>query len=444
MSAPISDVVFVTITRETQAVTKAGFGVVLVLGTNAPFAERIREYTSAADMLVDGFSSSDEEYLAATAILAQTPRVEKIKIGKKGTDAAQITTLTFDVELVTANTVDMKVNNIAIATTTFAIDHDSTMTDLATKIQASTSVATAVVTGGAGSKIITITAQTAGVPNFYTELEVLLGAGQAVGTLDNTTDNHGNAEDLAEISQVDDDWYGLVTVDRSLLVAQETARYIETQKKIYGLSDSDVNVYDGASTTDLAAVLNLSNYARTHHIFNETENDFTEGGWMGRLFPTTPGSATWKFKFLNGIVASSTLTSTQRTAITDKNSNLYVSRGGVDMMEEGTMAGGDFIDVIRGTDKLESRIKEVIFSRFVNTDKIPYTDAGVAIIENELRAVLQDAKEDNFIASFTISVPKVADISTVDKAARLLPDVAFTAVLASAIHRVIINGIVTL
>jgi hypothetical protein len=42
-----------------------------------------------------------------------------------------------------------------------------------------------------------------------------------------------------------------------------------------------------------------------------------------------------------------------------------------------------------------------------------------------------------------VTAPKVADIDPADRAARLLPDVQFSATLASAIHAVEITGSLT-
>ncbi len=82
----------------------------------------------------------------------------------------------------------------------------------------------------------------------------------------------------------------------------------------------------------------------------------------------------------------------------------------------------------------------------MNLPKIPFTDAGIAIIEGEIRAQIADGQGDNFIAldpEPTVTVPKAVDVSSIDRANRLLPDVEFTFRAAGAIHQVDINGVVT-
>ena len=83
----------------------------------------------------------------------------------------------------------------------------------------------------------------------------------------------------------------------------------------------------------------------------------------------------------------------------------------------------------------------------INLPKIPFTDPGIAIIEAEVRGVMDLGISKGIFAADpapTVSVPLAVDVDTNDKANRLLPDVNFTAVLAGAIHFVEVNGTVTL
>ena len=96
---PISSIVNVSITRQTQGVTQAGFGTPLILTNETPVtswgSELVRTYTSTTEVL-DDWTSSDSVYLAAVAIFAQTPKVTSIKVGLETTRVAQVTTITFD------------------------------------------------------------------------------------------------------------------------------------------------------------------------------------------------------------------------------------------------------------------------------------------------------------------------------------------------------------
>ncbi|MCK5610319.1 DUF3383 family protein, partial [Candidatus Pacearchaeota archaeon] len=110
--------------------------------------------------------------------------------------------------------------------------------------------------------------------------------------------------------------------------------------------------------------------------------------------------------------------------------------------QEGVVASGEFIDIIRGVDWIQARISEAVFTLLVNADKVPYTDPGVEMIKTEIQAILEQAVDNNVLVenTITITAPKVADVSSVDKANRFLPDIKFGATLAGAIHKVKIDG----
>jgi hypothetical protein len=109
------------------------------------------------------------------------------------------------------------------------------------------------------------------------------------------------------------------------------------------------------------------------------------------------------------------------------------------------MVSGQFIDITVGIDWIKSRLQEQIFTQLVNNSKIPFTDQGIAVIENEMRSVFDQGVANGLIAagSYTITVPKALDVPFADRANRVLPNVSFTLRLAGALHFVQIKGIVT-
>ena len=444
MTIPISSIVNISISRETTAVTQSGFGVPLIVGPNADVtaweSERVREYSNI-DGVAEDFATTDAEYKAAAAIFSQDPVVETVKIGRQLDRVALVQTLTISDNFVSENIINGNIDGTAITPVNFNADHDTTLADLAASIEASDKVATATVSGN----IITVTAQTPGVPCTLSDFVTTGGTSQPTFSISTTTENHGIEEDLSEIREEDDDWYGLIFTERNQDHIELAAAYIETQRKIFVTCSSDSNVLDTTSTTDSAYVLSAANYDRTAVLYNLTSDDFADSAWMGKNFPSDPGTETWKFKTLSGITADN-LTSDDRASAVAKNANVYVTIGGVDITEEGTMASGEFIDVIRGVDWLQARLEERIFSRLVNLPKIPFTDAGIAIIENEIRAVLENAEGTGLLADdpkYTVTVPKATDVSETDRANRILPDVTFTARLAGAIHKVTVQGVVS-
>ncbi|MCK9530496.1 MAG: DUF3383 domain-containing protein [Gammaproteobacteria bacterium] len=93
-------------------------------------------------------------------------------------------------------------------------------------------------------------------------------------------------------------------------------------------------------------------------------------------------------------------------------------------------------------DWLYARLQEQIFFRLVNTLKIPFTDAGATMIENEIRSVLTQAQGNNAIDTYTVTSPRVLAIPEMQRAQRVMGDFKFVARLAGAVSIVRIEGIV--
>ena len=174
--------------------------------------------------------------------------------------------------------------------------------------------------------------------------------------------------DLTAIQAVDDTWYALALTDRTSATVLAVAAWTESQVKIFGTASSDPNIINqaaGVDATSVAAKCNQFGYVRTFVLYHQDANsDFPECAWFGGVLPLEPGSETWKFKRLNSI-AYSNLTSTQSQNARNKKANTYEFIGGVGITREGTMAQGEFIDIVRGIDWLTSRIQEFVYSVLV-------------------------------------------------------------------------------
>lgn len=255
--------------------------------------------------------------------------------------------------------------------------------------------------------------------------------------------------DLTAIQGVNDDWYALACTDRTSATVQAIAAWIESQVKIFGTASSDLNIINqaaGVDTTSVAAIFNNAGYVRSFVIYHQdATDDYPECAWFGNCLPLVPGSETWKFKTLNSI-SYSDLSSTQENNAFNKQCNTYEYVAGVGITQNGTMAQGEFIDIIRGVDWLTSTIQTYVYSVLVNSPKVPYTNAGITAIEAEIRRALQQGINNDFISSEpppVITVPNATTVPPVDKANRILRNVKFQATLAGAIHAIQITGTVS-
>lgn len=259
---------------------------------------------------------------------------------------------------------------------------------------------------------------------------------------------------MTQLEYESKDWYGFFIGSRTLADLEEVADWAESNKKIFFISDDDANIVDASG--DIAEYIETNNYDRSsvmyHPLADLTANDpYVEAAWSSLMFTYEPGEATWCHKQLAGVSAYN-LTTAQKDTALGKNCNLFQEIAGVDVTRFGTVGSGEYIDIIRGTDWLEARIQERVFTVLINVAKVPFTDSGIQLVVAEVEAALQEAVDINLIAppdedgnnGFNVTFPRAADVDAADKAARLLPDIDFTAVYAGAVHKTQINGTISL
>lgn len=265
-----------------------------------------------------------------------------------------------------------------------------------------------------------------------------------VGRADSGDDNV--AASLAAIQDEDNSWYGLVADKAFEDKVADIAAWVEANKKLGFYWTTDADVPDATKNTDIASTLKAQSYDRAVVIWHPTPatgDDYPDAAWMGEGFPFDPGSSTWAYKTLKGVSPDNV--SGKETTLQNKNCNYYSEVGGVNITQEGKVASGEWIDIIIGTDWIEARLRESVYSAFVNNRKIPYDDTGIAMIEGLVKGVLNQAASAGILQtdSIVVTVPRYADIPQSDKLARNLPYVKFTALYQGAIHRVTINGTIS-
>lgn len=356
----INEIVQITITRQTAAAQVPAFNGVLIAeeilkADIAPaFNERVRVYTSLAELVTAGFVTTDAVYLAAQALFSQNPNPGKIYVGRKLT----------------------------------GVDGTETWT-----------------------------------------------------------------EALTAMADENKEWYGFSIGTKTLTDLQLAAAFSEANKKLFIISDDDANIVDG--TGDIAEYVNSNSYDRSAVIYHDeadlsADDPMAEFAWMGKLFPKDPGSVNWAYKTLSGVTAVE-ITSAQQTTAFGKECNLYQEIAGNNVTRYGTVGSGEYIDIIRGLDWLESLIQSNIYTVLLNNDKIPFTDAGIQSIVAEIQSALQSAADVGLIIGaedeengYAVTAPLAADVSAANKAARILPDIEFRATLQGAVNKVEIQGYVGL
>jgi hypothetical protein len=163
------------------------------------------------------------------------------------------------------------------------------------------------------------------------------------------------------------------------------------------------------------------------------------------MFPKDPGSATWAYKKLSGLNTTK-LTAAEQGALNGKNVNHYQNVSGQSITREGYSASGEFLDITRGVDWFEARLQERLFALFVLNEKLPFTDKTGDLVRAEIDAQFREGENRGVIAPATedqpwvITIPAAADVGAIDRSVRTWPDIEFSAGLAGAVHKLTLQG----
>lgn len=237
-------------------------------------------------------------------------------------------------------------------------------------------------------------------------------------------------------------WYGLALAGADASDYEEVAYIIESAEKLFVFS---------VQSKELPLTLSRTDYLRTAVIYSDSADEYADVAWLTECFSYAAGSETWAYKMLSGVSVSE-LTTREMGRFDEANVNYYVTCANKDITLQGKVIGGEWIDVIRFRDWLKNEMQLRIFALFVKYPKIPYLDSGITLVENQMRATLQDGQEAGGIAvtefdeneepveGFTVTVPKAASLSSAQRASRKLRNCRYTARLAGAIHMVEIHG----
>jgi hypothetical protein len=268
---------------------------------------------------------------------------------------------------------------------------------------------------------------------------------------ESTTAPAAISTDLDACRAADDDWYGVTPDSCSKAEALIIAAWTEPtgQKIFFGETGDTENGKIGASST-LLKQLKAAAYFRTAILFDSMAvPSFAGAGWMGKGFPYTPGTITYHAKSLSGVTVD-VISETVDGEVKAQNGNTYTTVAGVNVTANGKVASGEFIDVTIGRDCLQARIKEAVFGVVSGQLRVPYNNGGIGTIKGAVKGVCvrQQGTVENpgFLdpeQEVIVTAPLVADIDPADRAARLLPDVTFSAKVTGAIHATEIIGTIT-
>ena len=231
------------------------------------------------------------------------------------------------------------------------------------------------------------------------------------------------------------DWFFLLSNAQTDAEIAQLATWAAANDKLY---------FASTANKTLGSTINNDNSALMVHTAPTT---FPASAWVGVGAPKPIGSFTWTFKNLNNIDPVTTYNETDITSIHGANSSTYIKVGGVNITSHGVVTSGEYIDVIQSQYYLQSRMTENIFGLLVNTDKVPFTTKGIALVVAEVKKTLKEANALGIIADdedgnpiYSVIAPNIEDISDADKTNPRLPNVKWTCTIAGAVEDVDVLG----
>lgn len=479
----VNDVVNVSVLLSPPAAQVRNFGTLLILGDSdvVDTTQRLRLYTSIGGVAGD-FGVSTPEYQSAALFFAQSPKPAQVYIGRWAATPSrgglQGGPLTVAQQVLSNFTA---IANGGIAITIDGSPHNLTGLDFSgvTNLNGVASIIQASL-GGAGTVVwnavtgnFQVRSSTTGA--LSTVAYATTGPGQDISTLlrlDITSGGYTSTGATSETSlaavtaldQMTSAWYGLMLATTSIVsLSDQTAiaTYIEAaaNSHILGLSSIDAAVMNPAVTNDIASLTKAANYGRTFVQYSQTP--LAVASVFGRAFTVdflgSNTTITLKFQGEPGVTAES-LTETQANALNAKNANVYVNyNNNTAILQQGTMANGQFFDTVHGTDWLENDIQTAVFNLlYLVSTKIPQTDAGVNQLVTVVANRLDQAVENGLIApgvwngppvgnlltgqtlirGYYVYAPSVATQSAAARAARQSPVIQAAIKIAGAIHSV--------
>lgn len=241
------------------------------------------------------------------------------------------------------------------------------------------------------------------------------------------------------------DFFGIAigAKDKTALVPS-CEKFAEENKRLFFISDNkkDSTIFSKAKEAGLS-------YTSTWY----GHSDYLDIAAMAKGFSYGIGSCNFANMTLS-VVETDALTESEYNALTKNNVNTYETIHNVNLTQNGVVASGEYIDIIRDSCSLYDELMTNLLGVLVN-NKIPYTDDGIMTITEAIAKTLDKYVDNGFISktetngdgttnkSYTIQAPRASSIPQNEKATRKLKGVKFQARIAGAVNHISMVGTIS-
>jgi hypothetical protein len=455
MTDNLARIVEVNVRIESSPLSPAGFGRAMLLAQHTNFPERFRSYTSLAGMLADGFSTSDQVYRDAQALLGQVEntgrRVRDFVVGRRLAPVAQVDNVTITFHADTDYVVTVRAAGIPETSVTVngVTDIDDTVAAIVAALNGNAAIASVCTAapGGAGSGIFTLTADIAGLA-----LAVVVSASGGTGTITRAagTPNVGIAEDLTAILATPGaDFYAILPTSRARHDIVQAAAWAQTASRpvLVLAQSSDAALLSGAYDptsiySDVGSELKGLGYGRVALYYHATATEGLHAAIAGAVLPFDPGVIDWNHKRLAGITPNA-LTATEQQRLlgtplaptSGKNVGTYLPlTAQASATQGGRLASGLKIEARRVGDWLWSETRTGIANLLLSSPRVPFTDGGIQQVAARVLSPLKVAEDRGIIfPGYTVTAPEAASVSSQNRQDGVLPEITATATLTGSL-----------
>ena len=180
--------------------------------------------------------------------------------------------------------------------------------------------------------------------------------------------------------------------------------------------------------------------------YTDTVKVCPEAAIVGASAGLDAGSITYKNLIIKGVEPLE-LTDVEIDNTHTAGAITVVSKAGDTVLTEGKVIGGEYIDVVDSKDFVIQNIQYKTQKLFNQSNKVPFDNNGIAMLESATIEVMRQAYNNGIIATnedgspaYTVSFALRSETTEADRVARKYPYGNFSFVLAGAIHEAQITG----
>lgn len=255
-----------------------------------------------------------------------------------------------------------------------------------------------------------------------------------------------NDAETAVNEVIHNDWRQLIVVfgEDDTKTAADVSEYIETTNdKMYFVTVSEMN-----------ELTTLSDKERTVAFYYDLKDSNGKlvapnavAAIVGESAGRDAGSFTYKNLIISGL-APLEITENQLNGIHEAGAITLLRKAGDVVTSEGKNTQGDYIDIVDSKDWIIKQIGYQSQKLLNASEKLPYTNQGIAALENVTKNVLQEAYNNGMIATgdddatalYNVNFKSRSEMSEADRKNRIYSGGNFDFTLAGAIHTAHING----